>query len=48
MLSYSLLRSDCELSYALADEADFIALRSQLTLPTKPTSLGDEVVIIFG
>ena len=34
-------------TYALADEADFIALRSQLTLPTKPTSSGDEVNSIF-
>ena len=33
--------------WSLADEADFIALRSQLTLPTKPTSSGDEDVIIF-
>ena len=32
---------------SLADEADFIALRSQLTLPTKPTSSGDEVNSIF-
>ena len=32
---------------SLADEADFIALRSQLPLPTKPTSSGDEVNSIF-
>ena len=32
---------------SLADEADFIALRSQLTLPTKTTSSGDEVNSIF-
>ena len=35
-------------SLSLADEADFIAQRSQLTLPTKTTSLGDEVNSIFG
>ena len=34
-------------TYALADEADFIARRSQLTLPTKTTSFGDEVNSIF-
>ena len=34
-------------SLSLAYEADFIAQRSQLTLPTKPTSSGDEVVFIF-
>ena len=35
-------------TYALADEADFIARRSQLTLPTKTTSLADEDGFIFG
>ena len=34
-------------SLSLAYEADFIAQRSQLTLPTKPTSSGDEVSSIF-
>ena len=34
-------------SLSLAYEADFIAQRSQLTLPTKPTSSGDEVNSIF-
>ena len=35
-------------SLSLADEADFIARRSQLTLPTKTTSLADEDGFIFG
>ena len=34
--------------WSLADEADFIARRSQLTLPTKTTSLADEDGFIFG
>ena len=34
-------------SLSFADEADFIAQRSQLTLPTKTTSFGDEVNSIF-
>ena len=45
--SYSSMRDIMCAKISLIYEADFIALRSQLTLPTKPTSSDDEVNSIF-
>ncbi len=45
--SYSSMRDIMCAKISLIYEADFIALRSQLTLPTKPTSSSDEVNSIF-